>query len=396
MSPTRVEPEPQQPVPLRQSSSVSEASSLSDRRRSSVVAGLSDAPPQLHRGASPAFMAWLLEELAGRDAKVNIDSISTHDLTMGAVWSQKRHKKRGYGYGPPTTQACIRAFTMEAETSVYAFITSVYASENEGNQDEISWKHKAAQPLRDKLARRFGNDWLKKCFGTATHFVSHAWECSFAGLIEAITGLPSGAFVWCDVITINQHHAATEERSADLRSLGEVIKHAGKVHLYVEPLQKAKAIQRLWVLYELATNWDAHGELSLGFSKNGRADLMGIARDLATEFESDASNRDGVGLRATKARRHPHPHHPHPHHAHPHHPHPHHPHPHHPHPRLLRPPRLLPPFSTRSAATFLRRPSMPASTTSSRTAPRPASRRTRSASRSSSKHARVAMRPSTS
>ena len=65
--------------------------------------------------------------------------------------------------------------------------------------------------------------------GTATHFVSHAWECSFAGLIEAIAGLPSEAFAWCDVITINQHHAAKEERAADLRSLGEVIKHAGKV-----------------------------------------------------------------------------------------------------------------------------------------------------------------------
>lgn len=59
--------------------------------------------------------------------------------------------------------------------------------------------------------------------------MSHAWECSFAGLVEAIAGLPSEAFAWCDVITINQHHSAKEERAADLRSLGEVIKHAGKV-----------------------------------------------------------------------------------------------------------------------------------------------------------------------
>jgi len=173
--------------------------------------------------------------------------------------------------------------------------------------------------------------------------VSHAWECSFAGLIEAIAGLPSEAFAWCDVITINQHHAAKEERAADLRSLGEVIKHAGKVrplptlalaltcpptlwphdpslnpapnpnpapsptpgpeqvHLYVEPLQKAKAIERLWVLYELATNFDAYGELSLGFSKRGRAELQSIATGLATEFESDARCREGEGLRAAKA-----------------------------------------------------------------------------------------------
>ena len=165
MSPSRVEPEP----PQRQDSSLTEASALTegsarpDRRRSALVAGLSLPPPQLHRGASPAFMKWLLEELAGRDDAVNIDTISTHDLTMGATWSQKLHKKKGYGYGPPTTPACVRALTMEAETSVYSFITATVG--NDGDTGGMSWKHEAAQPLRDKLARRFGADWLTKCFG---------------------------------------------------------------------------------------------------------------------------------------------------------------------------------------------------------------------------------------
>ena len=165
MSPSRVEPEPLQ----RQDSSLTEASALTegsarpDRRRSALVAGLSLPPPQLHRGASPAFMKWLLEELAGRDDAVNIDTISTHDLTMGATWSQKLHKKKGYGYGPPTTPACVRALTMEAETSVYSFITATVG--DDGDTGGVSWKHEAAQPLRDKLARRFGADWLRKCFG---------------------------------------------------------------------------------------------------------------------------------------------------------------------------------------------------------------------------------------
>ena len=181
MSPSRVEPEPPQrqdsslteapaqPAPQRQDSSLTEASALTegsarpDRRRSALVAGLSLPPPQLHRGASPAFMKWLLEELAGRDDAVNIDTISTHDLTMGATWSQKLHKKKGYGYGPPTTPACVRALTMEAETSVYSFITATVG--NDGDTGAMSWKHEAAQPLRDKLARRFGADWLRKCFG---------------------------------------------------------------------------------------------------------------------------------------------------------------------------------------------------------------------------------------
>ena len=329
----------------------------SPENRQGIKDNLSDPPRQLRRGASPAFMRWILEELASRDDKVNIESISTHDLTMGATWKQALHKKKGYGYGAPTTKACIRALTMEAETiqsytgegtSVYEFIAGATGltwqnagrSEPEGGVEffskklsdalqvqgttyftndkwrhivdiseiivhgnhfvksgewyylpEISWKYAAAQPLRDKLATDFRDDWQTKCFGDATHFVSHAWVCSFAGLIEAIGGIKAvkgapGPFVWCDIVTINQHHNATEDREADskltdLASLEEVIKHAGKVHLYFEPLTGVKAIERLWVLFELAKNLDSFGELSLGFSKKAEAQLMGIAQDLA-------------------------------------------------------------------------------------------------------------------
>ena len=67
-------------------------------------------------------MRWILEELASRDDKVDHDSISTHDLTMGAEWDKALQKKEGFGCGAPTTQACIRALTKEAATSVYEFI----------------------------------------------------------------------------------------------------------------------------------------------------------------------------------------------------------------------------------------------------------------------------------
>ena len=323
-----------------------------ERQRKAVVDNLSDPPPrQLRRGASPAFMRWILKTLVGDDKK-DIDSISTHDLTMGATWKSALHKKKGYGYGPPERE-CIRTLTMEAETmkeytgkgtSVYEFIAGASGltwqnagrSEPQGGVEfvsgklsgalqaqgttkftneewrdivvdgseiivhgnnfvksgewyylpEISWKYAAAQPLRDKLAKDFGDDWQTQCFGSATHFVSHAWVCSFAGLIEAIAGIKAakgapGPFVWCDIVAINQHHNAKEERKDDLASLKEVIKHAGKVHLYFEPLTGAKAIERLWVLFELANNLDSCGELSLGFSKKAEAQLMGIAEDLA-------------------------------------------------------------------------------------------------------------------
>ena len=350
----------------------SSVQSVGQRRASFIAEHLQDPPPeQIFRAASPAFMLWLLEELTARDPKAKLDSISTHDLTMGAAFKLKMHKKTGFGYGPPETEACIRSLTKEGKTSVYKFITSTggltwrkagtsqpagveltdadgrlskmlqektemdedecYEMDEDecygfgiidlhakhfvkvGNsycQSQTRWRYQAAQPLRDKcawsspepvrdpipaatllrvasprLVNRFGDEWWKKCFGPATHFASHAWDCSFAGLIEAIRGLPTWAFVWVDVIAINQHHAAQDERTADLGSLEHVIRHTGRVHLYFEPLQKAKAITRLWVLFELATNFDAHGELSLGFSKDGYDTLMSVAKELAKEFE---------------------------------------------------------------------------------------------------------------
>ena len=163
-------------------------------------------------------MEWILEELASRDDKVDRDSISTHDLTMGAKWDKARQNKQGYGYGKPTTDACIRALTMEAATSVYEFIagasgltwTNSGFSQPQGGVEfsnealsavlqekgttsftnaewrhivdgsmlivhgkhfvkageryflpEVSWKHtcKGAQDLRDTLATTFGDDW---------------------------------------------------------------------------------------------------------------------------------------------------------------------------------------------------------------------------------------------
>ena len=65
----------------------------------------------------------------------------------------------------------------------------------------------------------------------------------------------------------------------------DVIKYAGKVHLVFEPLVGVKALERLWVLYELATNLESCGELSLGFSKKARDDLVGIAQDLTKKQE---------------------------------------------------------------------------------------------------------------
>ena len=103
----------------------SSVQSVGQRRASFIAEHLQDPPPeQIFRAASPAFMLWLLEELTARDPKKKMDTITTHDLTMGAKFELKVHKKTGFGYGPPVTEACIRSLTKEGNTSVYKFITS--------------------------------------------------------------------------------------------------------------------------------------------------------------------------------------------------------------------------------------------------------------------------------
>ena len=79
----------------------------------------------------------------------------------------------------------------------------------------------------------------------------------------------------------------------------DVIKYAGKVHLVFEPLVGVKALERLWVLYELATNLESCGELSLGFSKKARDDLVGIAQDLTKQdVEGFGTRTSGGGAKA--------------------------------------------------------------------------------------------------
>ena len=134
-----------------------------ERRRSVIEDGLSTPPKQLHRGASPAFMRWILDEfkeLAREEGKVGFDSISTHDLTMGTKWEKALQKKDGYGYGAPTTQACIRALTMKARTSVYEFIAgeqnflSEVAQELRAPSCATSWRKSLATTDKQRLGQR--------------------------------------------------------------------------------------------------------------------------------------------------------------------------------------------------------------------------------------------------
>ena len=146
------------------------------------------APKQVLRAASPELMRWMLSKLGSLGADVK--TLTTHDAVhgLGAKWQAKRHKDTGFGYGPPTTQACIRAMTAPGQTSLYYFLT----------------QHPAGEPLRAELRSEFGDDWQRKCFGRATHFLSHSWGMPFAGFVDALSDVPAGSFVWNDMCACTQ------------------------------------------------------------------------------------------------------------------------------------------------------------------------------------------------
>jgi hypothetical protein len=141
------------------------------------------APKQVLRAASPELMRWMLRKLGSLGADVK--TLKTHDAVHGldAKWQAKLHKEAGFGYGPPTTQACIRAMTAPGQTSLYYFLT----------------QHPAGEHLRAELRSEFGDDWQGKCFGRATHFLSHSWGMPFDGFVSALSDAPAGSFVWNDM-----------------------------------------------------------------------------------------------------------------------------------------------------------------------------------------------------
>ena len=227
------------------------------------------APKQVLRAASPEFMSWVLEKLGAMGA--NVTTLTTHDAVHGEdeKWSKQRYESSGFGYGPPG-KACIRRLTMAGRTSLFYFVT----------------QHPEGEDLRVELRARFGDDWQVKCFGRATHMLSHSWGMPFAGFISALAKVPSGSYVWNDILAINQHgdagDLAKRDMLADLDSLKPVIQHTKRIILYWDPVDAPSPLKRVWCLYELLALITTPGfELSLGFTASGRKEIMQMAEAFA-------------------------------------------------------------------------------------------------------------------
>ena len=242
------------------------------------------APKQMLRAASPEFMKWMLSKLGALGA--NVATLTTHDAVhgLGAKWEKTLHEERGFGYGPPTSPACIRAITAPGQTSLYYFVT----------------QHPKGEALREELRKEFGEDWQRQCFGRATHMLSHSWGMPFAGFINALGEVPPGSFVWNDILAINQHGdagpLARAAMSADLKSLEPVIRFTKRVVLYFDPIESPAPLKRVWCLYEIMTLVTTEGfELMLGFTSEGRKELL----KLADGFALKGGQKDTADVKAS-------------------------------------------------------------------------------------------------
>ena len=242
------------------------------------------APKQILRAASPEFMKWMLSKLGALGA--NVATLTTHDAVhgLGAKWEKTLHEERGFGYGPPTSPACIRAITAPGQTSLYYFVT----------------QHPKGEALREELRKEFGEDWQRQCFGRATHMLSHSWGMPFAGFINALGEVPPGSFVWNDILAINQHGdagpLARAAMIADLNSLEPVIRFTKRVVLYFDPIESPAPLKRVWCLYEIMTLVTTEGfELMLGFTSEGRKELL----KLADGFALKGGQKDTADVKAS-------------------------------------------------------------------------------------------------
>jgi hypothetical protein len=98
-------------------------------------------------------------------------------------------------------------------------------------------------------------------FGTATHFVSHAWKYKFCDLVAALEmsfnsmskeeRQPGVTYFWVDLFAVDQHHACCRPHEWWATTFVQAIKDFGKVILVFHPFLDPIPLQRAWCLWEI-------------------------------------------------------------------------------------------------------------------------------------------------
>ena len=159
----------------------------------------------------------------------------------------------------------------------------------------------------------------------ATHFVSHAQNCSFRHLVDSLSifeaqcesrnsdgGLaPMGRFYWLDIMSVRQKAVAS-----DIRNIGLLIGSMGQLVLVIEPWHEPLCLTRVWCLcaarnsaqfsaqflgaqfsdarparlrrYELLEATRSGAKLQIAMSKREHKDFAKTMKELSAAWEGKA------------------------------------------------------------------------------------------------------------
>ena len=136
--------------------------------------------------------------------------------------------------------------------------------------------------------------------GEAKFFVSHAWGYRFLDMAEAIIEwgrtATAPAYVWLDIVSVNQHGEPQPPAWWD-STFRSAVGDLGHTLLVLAPWDKPLALTRVWCLWEILCTVDTGAELSVVLTAQERQRLTEeLARDLdnvmTTVANVDAAKAD--------------------------------------------------------------------------------------------------------
>eukprot|EP00929_Paragymnodinium_shiwhaense_P031937 TRINITY_DN17787_c0_g2_i1.p1 TRINITY_DN17787_c0_g2~~TRINITY_DN17787_c0_g2_i1.p1 ORF type:complete len:598 (+),score=44.02 TRINITY_DN17787_c0_g2_i1:188-1981(+) len=115
-----------------------------------------------------------------------------------------------------------------------------------------------------------GDEYLRRCIGTATAFVSHSWMYRYSTLVDIIAQHAvlislTPVFYYIDVFAINQHDV---NRQGELDALGQTIVDCGTLVLAASPWSSPLPLRRVWCLYELHMATQNHVPIEMFISSS--------------------------------------------------------------------------------------------------------------------------------
>jgi len=106
----------------------------------------------------------------------------------------------------------------------------------------------------------------KNLVAQSTLFVSHAWRYPLLDLVEALDDWTTkekkrDAYVWLDVMCVNQHDAEAQPQEFWTKSFKSAVGRIGTVLLVLAPWDKPIPLTRIWCLFEVASAIEAKAEV---------------------------------------------------------------------------------------------------------------------------------------